>query len=163
MTVQHTPELHQENLQPQVQQPANQGLKTRSLETSNSHALNFNLHTQITEGLNLLRGFKNDLTKALGVNGLRFVNDSGELELQVLRPFEPAVPLIDLLAITSDLPPATAVLGLTDDGRPLTHSFSDGTKTNILISGQKSAGKTTLLRTIAASLALKSKQAAIQL
>jgi DNA segregation ATPase FtsK/SpoIIIE-like protein len=163
MTVQHASELHQENLQPQVQQPANQGLKTRSLETSSSHALNFNLHTQITGGLNLLRGLKNDLTKAFGVNGLRFVNDSGELEIQVLRPFEPAVPLIDLLALTSDLPPATAVLGLTDDGRPLTHSFSAGTKTNILISGQESAGKTTLLRTIAASLALESKQAAIQL
>ena len=67
MTMQHAPELHQENLQPQEQLQADLGLKTRSPETTSNRTLNFSLRTQVTGGLKRLRGFKNDLKQALGV------------------------------------------------------------------------------------------------
>lgn len=172
MTVEHAPELQEERLQYQLQLQASQVQKVlgrNGIFTSvtggkvNGRSFRYNLRTHISGGLQRLGGLKDDLKQALGVEGVRFLNEAGELQLQVLRPFEPAVPLLDLLDLIPNLPPETAVLGLKADGQPMIHSFTAEQKPNILISGQENAGKTVLLRTIAASLAITSKQAQIQL
>jgi S-DNA-T family DNA segregation ATPase FtsK/SpoIIIE len=172
MTVEHAPQLDDERLQYQLQLQAEQVQKLLSQSgmpvsvtagTASGRSFRYTLHSHVANGLQRLRGLKDDLKQALGVESLRLFNESGEWQLQILRPFEPAVPLLDLLAITPYLPPATAVLGLTASGKPMVHTFSTEPKPHVLITGHEEAGKTTLLRTIAASLALTSKQGQIQL
>ncbi len=172
MTVEQTQELHGERLQYQLQLQASQlqnvfgrhDLPAAIVGGSvDKRSFRFDLNAHVAGGLQLFRGLKDELKKALGVESVSLINDDGNLQLQVIRPFEPAVPLLDLLAILPDLPPATAVLGLAEDGSPMTHTFSAKLKPNVLISGQADAGKTILLRTIAASLAMTSKEAQVQL
>ncbi len=172
MTVEHAPRLDNERLQYQLQLQAAQVQKVLGQSgmplsvtagTASGNSFRYTLYSHVSNGLQLLRGLKDDLKQALGVESVRFLNEAGQWQLQVLRPFEPAVPLLDLLAVTPHVPPATAVLGLTASGKPLVHTFTAEPRPHALITGHEDAGKTTLLRTIAASLALTSKQGQIQL
>jgi DNA segregation ATPase FtsK/SpoIIIE-like protein len=54
-------------------------------------------------------------------------------------------------------------LGADEQGRPIVFNLVDKRKSNILICGARGTGKTTLMRTIAASLALQNRQSAVQL
>ncbi len=172
MSVEHAPEGYEERLQYQFNLQADQVQKVlghHGMPTSvvggkaNSRSFLFDLQAQVNGGLRRLSGLRNDLKQTLGVDSVRFLNEDGGFQLQVLRPIEPAVPLLDLLRITADLPPAAAVLGLRDDGHPMIHCFAEDHRSNILITGAGNAGKTILLRTIAASLAMTSRQAKTQL
>ncbi len=172
MTVEQTQQLHEEQLQYQLQLQASQlqnvfgrhDLPAAIVGGSvDKRSFRFDLNAHMAGGLQLFSGLKEEIKKALGVESVSLINDDGNLQLQLIRPFEPAVPLLDLLAILPDVPPATAVLGLAEDGSPMTHTFSAKLKPNVLISGQADAGKTILLRTIAASLAITSREAQVQL
>jgi S-DNA-T family DNA segregation ATPase FtsK/SpoIIIE len=172
MTVEQAQNLHEEHLQYQFQLQASQvqkafgrhGLPSTVVGgTVSRSSFHFDLRSHVTGSLQRLRDIKDELKKALGVESVRLLNNAGDLQLQVIRPFEPAVPLLNLLALLPDVPPATAVLGLTEDGKPMVHTFSAEPRPNVLISGQEDAGKTILLRTIAASLAITSKQAQVQI
>jgi S-DNA-T family DNA segregation ATPase FtsK/SpoIIIE len=172
MSVEQAQELHEKRLQYQLQLQAGQvqkvfgryGLPATVVGgTVSRSSFHFDMRSQVFGGIRRLRDLKGELKKALGVEGIRFLNNSGDLQLQVIRPFEPAVPLLNLLALIPDVPPATAILGLTEDGKPMVHTFSAEPKPNVLISGQADAGKTILLRTIAASLAITSNQAQVQI
>ena len=172
MTVKQAQELHEERLQYQLQLQASQVQKVFGRHglpatvvggTVSRSSFHFDLRSHVIGGLQRLRVIKDDLKKALGVESVRLLNNAGDLQLQVIRPFEPAVPLLNLLALLPDVPPATAVLGLTEDGKPMVHTFSAEPRPNVLISGQEDAGKTILLRTIAASLAITSNQAQVQI
>ena len=170
MTVEQTHPVQEEQLQYQVHAAPSHHLFSGHGQHSARHAgfagsSSFldNLQYQLYGGLQRFRGAADGLIKKLGVEGVRVLNEDGNLQLQVIRPFEPAVPLLDLLALLPGLPPTTAVLGLAENGTPVTHTFTAKHKPNILICGQADAGKTFLLRTIAASLAINSKQAEVQL
>lgn len=172
MKVKETQELDKERLQYQLQLQAGQvqevlehhGLPATVVgETASRGSFRLELRSQVIGGLRHLREIKYELKKMLGVESVRLLNNAGDLQLQVIRPFEPAVPLLNLLALLPDVPPATAVLGLTEDGEPIVHTFSSEPKPNVLISGHEDAGKTILLRTIAASLAITSYQAQVQI
>lgn len=172
MTVEQMSQFQDERRQYQLQLQADQVQKVMGKHGAQAtvndmkaegRILQFDLREQVTSGLQHLRGLGSDLKAALGVESVRFLNEEGGLQLQVLRPFEPAVALLDLLALTGEVPPATAVLGLTAAGQPMLHTFSNAVNSHVLISGHAQAGKTTLLRTVAASLALSSKQAQVQI
>lgn len=123
----------------------------------------FNLQTQLTAGWDRLRGLTQDLAQALNVPNVKLLREEGQWRVQVARPYDPPVPLLDLLALLPSLPPATAVLGLSADGRPVTLNLDDENSAHVLVSGDAGAGKTVLLRTMATSLALNNKQAHVQL
>jgi DNA segregation ATPase FtsK/SpoIIIE-like protein len=129
-------------------------------------AIDFDLQTQLSAGLERLRGLKEDLKAALGVADVQLRREGGQWRLHVARPYEPPVGLLPLMALIEEqapaLPPATAVLGLAEDGRPILLDFA-AAPGHLLITGGPQAGKTVLLRTIAASLALTSKQSQAQL
>ncbi len=129
----------------------------------NNRSFNFDLRSPITVGLEKLSSLKDDFKTALGVEGIRLNRQNGQLQLQVIRPFTPAVPLVDLLSRLHNNPPASAVLGYAEDGSVIRHDFTADATPNILISGAKDAGKTNLLRTIAVSLALTNRQADVQI
>jgi DNA segregation ATPase FtsK/SpoIIIE-like protein len=172
MTLEHTDEIHGERLQYQLQLQAGHLERVLGYHdmpasvvggTIERRSIRFDLSSHVDGGIQRLRELKSVLKTALRVDSIRLLNEDGQLQLQVLRPFVPAVPMLELLARLPDIPPLTAVLGLAEDGRPMLHDFSNDSTPNILIVGQEDSGKTFLLRSIAVSLALTNKQSDVQL
>lgn len=129
-----------------------------------TQSIRFDLQSHLESGLHRLRGLKQDLLLALGVADVSLVKDEGgQWRLDIVRPHEPPVALLDLLPLLPDLPENTAVLGMDEEGAPLLLPFSDPDITHVLVSGATAAGKTSLLRTIAVSLAMTNRQSKLQL
>jgi len=63
---------------------------------------------------------------------------------------------------TAAVPPLTAVLGMTDDERPLLMRLPAPTMGSVLVMGDRQTGKTELLRTCILSLALTNPQRRLQ-
>lgn len=131
--------------------------------TVQSHVISFDLQSQLSAGLERLRNLQGELKNALGVTDVSLLREDGKLQLRIGRPYEPPVPLLPLLEAYPDLPPATIPIGLTEDGRPMLVQFDTDTVGNVLIAGSSLAGKTTLVRTMAAALALCNRQSELQL
>lgn len=128
-----------------------------------SRMISFDLQSQLAAGLERVRGLKDDLIGALGVNDVAVVREDGQWRLRVGRPDDVPVPLLRLLASLPDLPPTTAAIGVADAGQPVLLRFGPSRVKHVLIAGEPGAGKTTLLRSIAAGLALTNRQSALQL
>jgi DNA segregation ATPase FtsK/SpoIIIE, S-DNA-T family len=129
-----------------------------------TQSIRFDLQSHLESGLHRLRGLKQDLLAALGVADVSLVKDEhGQWRLDIVRPHEPPVALLDLLPLLPELPQNTAVLGLDEEGAPLLLPFSDPDITHVLVAGTDAAGKTSLLRTIAVSLAMGNRQSKLQL
>lgn len=125
--------------------------------------VSFDLQTQLTAGLERVRGLKDDLKRALGVGDIAVVREEGQWRLRVTRPDDAPVPLLRLLASIRALPRTTAVIGMADGGEPVQLRFGAGKVKHVLIVGEPGAGKTTLLRTFAAGLAFTNRQSTLQL
>lgn len=125
--------------------------------------VNFNLQTQIAYGLERIRGLKDDLMTALGVGEVAMSQDGDQWRLRVARPDDPPVPLLRLMSVTPGIPPRTAVIGMTDGGQPVMLRFAANKVTHVLVAGEPGAGKTSLLRSVALSLAMSNRQSALQL
>jgi S-DNA-T family DNA segregation ATPase FtsK/SpoIIIE len=65
------------------------------------------------------------------------------------------LPLQHKLAQRDELPPVTAVMGLSDEGAPLLARLPSPRVGHLLIAGEAGSGKSALLRSIVASLALR--------
>ena len=128
-----------------------------------SRMISFDLQTQLAAGLERVRGLKDDLISALGVSDVSVVREDGQWRLRVGRPDDAPVPLLRLQASLPQLPPATAAVGMADNGQPVLLRFGANRVKHVLIAGEPGAGKTTLLRSIAAGLALTHRQSALQL
>ena len=131
--------------------------------TVRSRVVSFDLQTQIAAGLERINGLKSDLKSALGVGDVAITNDEGKWRLRVSRPDDPPVPLLKLLGSTAPIPRAAIPIGLAEGGAPVWLKFASGRLGHILITGEPGAGKTSLLRTIGAGLALTSRQSQLQL
>lgn len=125
--------------------------------------VSFDLQSQLSAGIDRLRNLQGDLMTALGVSDVSLVREDGKLQLRIGRPYEPPVALLPLLDVCPDLPPATIPIGLAEDGRPVLVQFNSDAVANVLIAGGPLAGKTTLLRSMAAALALCNRQSELQL
>lgn len=129
-----------------------------------TQSIRFDLQSHLESGLHRLRGLKKDLLSVLGVADISLVkDDGGQWRLDIVRPHEPPVALLDLLPLLPDMPEGTAVLGMDEDGAPLLLPFTDPDITHVLVTGDDGAGKTALLRTIAVSLAMTNRQSKLQL
>ncbi|MBK8984769.1 MAG: hypothetical protein IPM39_01595 [Chloroflexi bacterium] len=126
-------------------------------------AITFDLQTALAAGWERLRDLTGEMKVALRVPDVSVSRQGGRWQLDVAFKEEPPVPLLDLLAITPDVPPLTAVLGLSPDGRPVLLQFDPKDMTHMLLSGMAGAGKTTLIRAMAVSLALTNRQSQVQL
>ena len=131
--------------------------------TVRSRIVEFDVQAPLSAGLEKMRGLKDSMMAALGVRDLALSKHDGRWRLQVDRDKEPPVPLTSLLAGLTNLPPATAAIGLTDNQQPVLLRFGPEDVRHVLIAGDAGAGKTTLLRTIAVALALTSRQSDVQL
>ncbi|MBK8905988.1 MAG: NACHT domain-containing protein [Anaerolineaceae bacterium] len=129
-----------------------------------TQSIRFDLQSHLESGIHRLRGLKQDLLSVLGVADVSLVkDDKGQWRLDIMRPHEPPVALLDLLPLLPDLPESTAVLGLDEEGAPLLLPLADANMTHVLVAGTAGSGKTSLLRTIAVSLAMTNRQSKLQL
>jgi len=101
-----------------------------------------------------LYALQNDLALALKVSSVRISRAEQGVILEFPNPEPRPVTFTGLWPEVEPLPPATALLGLTDAGAPLLARLSSPEVAHVLISGTTGSGKTALLRTIAVSLAL---------
>ncbi len=101
-----------------------------------------------------IRALSDDLALALKAPSLRLDLDREGIVLEFPHPQPHPVNLLPLLREVGPLPLSTVVLGLTGDGTPLLARLSSPEVAHILVAGTTGSGKSALLRTIAASLAL---------
>jgi DNA segregation ATPase FtsK/SpoIIIE-like protein len=128
-----------------------------------SRSIRFDLSSHLEAGLGKLRFLKHDILNALGVADVEIEQSNGRWHLNVKRPDEPPVSLLDLLTLIPDLEPLTAVVGMSEEGSPIFIELSAEAVPHILIAGDDNAGKSSLLRTIALSLAVSNKQHQLQI
>ena len=131
--------------------------------TVRSRIVSFDLQTQIAAGLERIMGLKSDLQSALGVGNVKITHAGNDWRLEVGRPDDPPVPLLKLLGSLAPVPRSAIPVGLTEECTPIWLKFDGGRLGHILIAGDPGAGKTSLLRTIGAGLAITSRQSHLQL
>lgn len=110
-----------------------------------------------------IRNLADDLALALRVPQLLVQRGPEGIVLEFANPEPQSVELRALLPTVQPLPPATALLGLTDDGRPLLARLPAPDVAHVLVAGTTGSGKSQLLRTLAASLVLSQPPALLQL
>lgn len=110
-----------------------------------------------------VKNLTEELALALGAPHVRVARDGEALAVEVPRPDPEPVLLLDLLQELPALPAHTACLGLSDAGQPLLLRLPAPEVGHVLVAGAAGAGKTELLRTMLASLALTNRQARLQM
>jgi DNA segregation ATPase FtsK/SpoIIIE-like protein len=125
--------------------------------------ISFNLQAQLQSGWERLQLLKRDLAQALGVADLRLEQSEDGWQLTVRRDNNHPVDLLEMLEGGPALPRLTAALGIADDGRPILINLAEQGIGHTLVIGQAGAGKSSLLRSAAISLALNNRQAHLQL
>lgn len=125
--------------------------------------VSFDLQTSLASGLEFATALKDDLMAALGVGNIALANKNGRWQLRVPQPNNVPVPLLKLMSAIP-VPSRLAVpIGVAEGGAPVMLHFPTGGGGHTLIAGDVGAGKTSLLRAIAAGLALTNRQSKIQL
>jgi S-DNA-T family DNA segregation ATPase FtsK/SpoIIIE len=110
-----------------------------------------------------IRNLSEELALALGAPDVRLARTGEALALEVPRSDAEPINLLTLLRRLPAIPPCTACLGIADDGRPLLVRLSSPDVAHILVSGTTGSGKTELMRTMMASLALHHRQSQLQM
>ena len=125
-------------------------------------AIHFDLHAQLHDSWTWIRALTADFKQALGVPQISVTRENGRLHVTVARPTDAPVRLLDVLAMGMDMgmdmQEETAVIGLSYNSEPVLLPLHD----HVLIAGIDGAGKTSLLRSIAMSLALSNRQSRLQ-
>jgi len=112
--------------------------------------------------LRRLAGLAEEVALALDVAACRIARENGSLALEVPRPDPQAVQLLSLSARLARIPPCAALLGLDEQGAPLLLALGSPDVAHVLVAGATGSGKTVLLRTMVASLAMHNHLGAIQ-
>jgi len=105
-----------------------------------------------------VRNLSEELALALGAEDVRVAREGESIAVEVPRTDPEPVLLSDLLRTVAAIPPVTACLGLTDDGRPLLLRLPSPDVAHVLIAGATGSGKTELMRSLVLSLALRNRQ-----
>ncbi len=105
-----------------------------------------------------LIGLQRDLAQEMGVSEVKIVCQEDRMIIRVAHWHSHPLNLLELIESVGQVRPLTTILGADKDGRPLMLHLPSTDISNILIVGQKGAGKTSLLRAMLYSLALKNKQ-----
>ncbi len=104
-----------------------------------------------------------EIALSLGARSCRVYRQGGTVNVEVPREEARTVNLIPLCRRLSQIPPCTAVLGLDESGTPLLLHLPSPDVAHVLIAGTTGSGKTELLRTMIASLAMHNRLGEVQL
>jgi len=109
-----------------------------------------------------LAGLAEEVALALDVASCRIARQNGSLALEVPRPDPQPVQLLPLSARLARVPPCAALLGVDEQGAPLLLALGSPDVAHVLIAGATGSGKTVLMRTMVASLAMYNHLGAVQ-
>jgi S-DNA-T family DNA segregation ATPase FtsK/SpoIIIE len=110
-----------------------------------------------------VRNLSEELALALGASDVRVGREGDSLTVEMPRSDAEPVRLSALLQGLPDIPPLTACLGVTEDGRPLLLRLPSPEVGHVLVAGDAGSGKTELMRALILSLALANRQSKLQL
>jgi S-DNA-T family DNA segregation ATPase FtsK/SpoIIIE len=128
------------------------------------HAIRFQLLPPLGVKLSRIASLAEEIALALGADGCRIHRRGGTVEVEVPRDHPQPVHLLPLCQrLRGLIPPYTALLGLDGEGTPLLLRLSSPQVAHVLVAGTTGSGKTALLRTMTASLALFSRPHQVQL
>jgi DNA segregation ATPase FtsK/SpoIIIE, S-DNA-T family len=127
--------------------------------------IQFLLQTAPGVKVNRIEALSREIALALGVIDARVTLQHGQVRIDVPRRDPQPVKLLELMdhLTASRLPFGTAVLGVADDGAPLLVRLPSPDVGHILIAGTTGSGKTALLQSIIASLAIAHRRSQLQL
>jgi S-DNA-T family DNA segregation ATPase FtsK/SpoIIIE len=109
-----------------------------------------------------VRNLSEELALALGAP--EWVAREGEsLAVEMPRNDPEPVRLLTLMRGLDSIPRLTACIGLTDDGRPLLLRLPSPDVAHVLVAGTTGSGKTELMRSLIASLAMTHRQSKVQI
>ena len=109
-----------------------------------------------------LMGLAEELAMALEAPACRITRNGGTLAVELPRPDPAPVSLLSLCRRLARIPSCAAVLGLDEEGTPLLLALSSPDVAHVLIAGATGSGKTVLLRSILASLAIHNHLGEVQ-
>ena len=121
--------------------------------------LDLDPHTRFTA----IKRLADDLALAMRVSNLSIDRNADGVVLSFANPDPKPVDLLPLLDGLLPIPPATALLGLTDSGVPLLARLAAPEVAHVLVAGTTGSGKSVLLRTMATSLLLPNPPDALRL
>jgi S-DNA-T family DNA segregation ATPase FtsK/SpoIIIE len=119
--------------------------------------IQFQMLPSLGERVGKIKGLAEELALALNSDTCRISRQGGLVAVEIPRPDPQPVRLLPLqhkLVQRRELPFGTAVVGLADNGAPLLVRLPSPQVTHILIAGTTGSGKSALMRSIIASLAL---------
>lgn len=110
-----------------------------------------------------LHSLADDIALALRTPSVTIHRGQEGVILEFAHPDPQPVTLLALLQTIKPLPSGTALLGVQANGVPLLAQFASPEVAHILVAGTTGCGKSVLLRTLAASLILTQRPAAVSL
>ena len=127
----------------------------------------FDVTTALGTRLSAAERLEEELAMSLGAQSVRVYRDRGVIYVEVPREgIKRSVDLQQILqhlaATKHHMPEATALLGIGEDGSPLMLRIPSPDVAHALIAGSTGSGKTELLRTIVASLAMRNPAGRLQ-
>lgn len=125
--------------------------------------IRFQLSPSLGARIARVRGLREELALALGADQVHIEREGGRLSVEIPHSGGEPVHLLPLMESLGKLPPLTAALGISADGRPLLIRLSAPEAAHVLVAGATGSGKTELLRTIILSLAFSNRQSDVQL
>lgn len=95
-----------------------------------------------------------EIAMALGSQDVRITRKGNAITIEIPRAKTEPIRLLRLCQNIGDVPKATAVLGIDESGHPLLLKLTSPDVAHVLIAGTTGSGKTSLARSLMASLAL---------
>ena len=110
-----------------------------------------------------VRNLSEELALALGAADVRVGREGASLTVEMPRSDAEPVRLATLMRGLAHIPPLTACLGMSEDGRPLLLRLPSPDVAHVLVAGTTGSGKTELMRSLILSLALTNRQSKLQI
>ncbi|HRJ43731.1 MAG TPA: DNA translocase FtsK [Caldilineaceae bacterium] len=131
--------------------------------TVTSRFVQFKLATELGTKVSKVSSLAEEIAMALGSREVRIYRDGGEINVEIPRDNPGPVRLLPLCKRLTVVPPASAVLGMDEQGFPLLLRLTAPDVAHVLIAGTTGSGKTALARTLLTSLAMHNRQSQLQL
>ncbi len=125
--------------------------------------IRFQVTTALGTKVNKVSDLSEEIALSLGVRSARVYRKQGAIQVEVPRDRPEPVRLLPLCQRIGEAPPATAVLGLDEEGTPLLLRLPSPDIVHVLVAGTTGSGKTALARSLLLSLALYNRPDALRL
>lgn len=122
----------------------------------------FDVTVALGTRLAALERLDDEIAMALGVRNVRIYRDGGVIHVEAPRETPRRLGLATLAERVKPCPAACAMLGIDEQGTPLLLRLASPDVAHVLVAGTTGSGKTALLRTMIASLAMHNRVGFLQ-